>query len=236
MDRELIERIVVEVIRRLKALSGEETADWGGEPAVRLVTEELVVETAARGGREIRVGEGGIVTPLARDALWREGIALVEVTDAEEGGSGAGRTLGRIAVGADQRGEALKEALKGMLRGAGREVVDCGAGEAVAEKVAVAVAEGRCEAGIVADGAGGPSAIVANKVVGVRATACHDVTSAKFARAHVDANVLCLGVGTVGDTVAREIVATWLTTPFEGGKYADGVRRIEEIERRRCRG
>lgn len=87
MDQELIERIVVEVVRRLKALSGEETSDPGDGPAVRLVTEELVMETAARGGREVRVVGGGIVTPLARDALWREGIALVEVTDVEQGGA-----------------------------------------------------------------------------------------------------------------------------------------------------
>ena len=74
--------------------------------------------------------------------------------------------------------------------------------------------------------------MVANKVAGIRAVACHDVTSARYARAHIDANLLCLGVGVVGDTVAEEIVATWLTTPFEGGRYQKRVRELGDVERR----
>ena len=130
-----------------------------------------------------------------------------------------------------------------MLRSLGWEVVDCGEGgakpggyAAVAEEVAGAVVEGRCGTGIVVDEVGTPSAIVANKVAGVRAVACQDVTSARYARAQLDANVLCLGAGTVGDTVARTIVSTWLKTPFEGGEYAERVEEIREVERRRFRG
>ncbi len=241
MDRELIERIVAEVIRRLKGLA-EGGASVGGA-GVRLVTEELVVETARRGEKEIRVVVGAIVTSLAQDALRQAGIALVEVAGVAGSRPVGGRTLGAVAVGADGRGAGLKEAVKGMVRSLGREVVDCGEGgaepggyAAVAEQVAVAVVEGRCETGIVVDGGGAPSAIVANKVAGVRAVACQDVTSARYARAHVDANVLCLGAGTVGDTVARTIVATWLKTPFEEGEYADRVEKIREVERRRFKG
>ena len=142
-------------------------------------------------------------------------------------------------MGADHRGYALKERLKKMLQGAGREVVDCGtfspqeaAYTEVAEKVANTVVAEHLGTGIVIDGGGGPSAIVGNKVNGIRAVACPDVTSAKFARAHVDGNLLCVGVGQVGDTVAEEIVATWLTTPFEGGRYGVRVREIEGVEKR----
>ena len=66
--------------------------------------------------------------------------------------------------------------------------------------------------------------------------ACQDVTSARYARAHVDANVLCLGAEVGGNTVARAIVATWLEAPFEESEYADRVEKIREIERRRSRG
>ena len=180
------------------------------------------------------------MTPLARDALRRAEISLVEVSAGEAGdGSEPSRQPSGIALGADHRGYRLKEELKVVLEGGGREMEDCGAFSQqlvayteIAEKVAREVSEGRCTTGIIVDGGGGTSAIVANKVGGVRAVACHDVTSASYARAHVDANVLCLGAGVVGDTVAREIVATWLSTPFEGGEYADRVRRIGEVERR----
>ena len=240
MDRELIERIVKEVIRRLEALGGSDCARSGAEPPVRLVTEELVLEAGKRHAAEIRVAPGAIVTPLARDALRRVGIALVEVPAGEAGeGSQPARQPTGIALGADHRGYRLKEELKTALEGTGREVEDCGAFSQqpvayaeIAEKVAREVSEGRCATGIIVDGGGGTSAIVANKVKGVRAVACHDVTSARYARAHVDANVLCLGAGVVGDTVAREVVATWLSTPFEGGEWADRVRKIEEVERR----
>jgi ribose 5-phosphate isomerase B len=240
MDRALIERIVAEVIRRVEALGEGENAQSSAQPPVRLVTEELVLEAAKRQAVEIRVVPGAIVTPLARDALRRAEISLAEVSPGEAGGdSQAARQPKGIALGADHRGYHLKEELKAALEGSGREVEDCGAFSQqpvayaeIAEKVAREVSEGRCATGIIVDGGGGTSAIVANKVEGIRAVACHDVTSAQYARAHVDANVLCLGAGALGDTVAREIVATWLGTPFEGGECADRVRKIEEVERR----
>lgn len=237
MDRALIERIVAEVVRRLRAREAGREVDAGGDAPVRLVTEELVRGAAAGGRGEVRAAPGAVVTPLARDALRETGVRLVAVRGA--GGEEA-RAGGAIAVGADVRGQGLLSALRGVLAGTGREVVDCGGGAgqaggyvAVAEQVALAVAEGRCGTGIVVDGGGGPSAIAANKVAGVRAVACQDVTAAKFARAHVDANVLCLGAGAVGDTVVQEIVATWLSTPFAGGEYTARVRAIAAVERRR---
>jgi len=71
---------------------------------------------------------------------------------------------------------------------------------------------------------------VANKIHGVRAVSCHDATSAKYARAHLDANVLCIGVGVVGDTTAQEIIETWMETPFDEGAYGPQIDRIRQIE------
>jgi ribose 5-phosphate isomerase B len=239
MDEGLITRIVAEVVRRLRALEGERPK-LEDEPAVRLVTEDLVAATSRRGLDAIRVVPGAVVTPLARDLLRQEKIRLVQVDEeVNDGQVHSIETVPVIALGADHRGFALKEAIGKSLQDAGKTVQDCGVHGTqavsyieVAEKVAIAVVSENLATGIMIDGGGTHAAVVANKVVGIRAVACHDVTSARYARAHIDANLLCLGVGVVGDTVAEEIVATWLTTPFEGGRYQKRVRELEDVERR----
>jgi ribose 5-phosphate isomerase B len=82
------------------------------------------------------------------------------------------------------------------------------------------------------DGAGIGSCMVANKVPGVRASMCYDVSSASNAREHNDANVLTLGGQLVGPNLARQIVKTWLSTEFGGGRHARRVDKIGEVEKR----
>src|SRR3990170_2117468 len=119
----------------------------------------------------------------------------------------------RIALGADHGGYALKEQLSLKLRAASHQVIDFGtsSNEAVdypvfARQVAEAVAAGRCERGIMLDGAGIGSAMVANKVPGVRAALAYDLSSARNSREHNDANVLTLGAGLIGPDLAWQIV------------------------------
>jgi ribose 5-phosphate isomerase B len=123
--------------------------------------------------------------------------------------AGPGRT---IAIGADHGGYPLKERLAFRLREQGHEVHDCGTGSAdsvdypdFAHAVARLVAGGTCEVGIVVDGAGIGSCMAANKVPGVRAALCYDVSSARNSREHNHANVLTLGAGLIGDGLATEI-------------------------------
>lgn len=234
MDEGLIQKIVAEVVRRLKALEGAASAPQG-EPPVKLVTEDLILQVLRRGGNAVYIVPNAIVTPLARDVLRREKVQLIAVADG--GGAPAPARSGAIAIGADHRGYALKEQLKAYLQEIGREVIDLGVHGmqetsyvGVAKRVAQAVVERRLFSGIVVDGGGVPAAMAANRIKGARAAACHDVTSVKFARAHVDANVLCLGVGMVGDAAAHEMVATWLSTPFEGGHYNTRVRELDGAE------
>lgn len=229
MDEALIQKIVAEVVRRLKAMEKKETQ--APEPPVMLVTEALVLETLRRGSDAVHIAPNAIVTPLARDVLRREKVRLIAVAGAGE--APAQRSMA-IAIGADHRGFALKAQLKAWLKEIGREVIDVGVHTAqeisyvkVAKTVARKVVEGGAVAGIVIDGGGIPSSMAANRVKGVRAAACQEVTSAKFARAHTDANVLCLGAGVVGDALAREIVEMWLHTPFEGGRYAAQVQEMD---------
>ncbi|MFH1330884.1 MAG: ribose 5-phosphate isomerase B [Actinomycetota bacterium] len=144
-----------------------------------------------------------------------------------------------IAIGADHGGFKLKERLAFRLREQGHSVEDCGTNstEAVdypdfAVKVAEAVASGRCAWGIAVDGAGIGSAIVANKVPGVRAALCYDVSTAANSREHNHANVLTLGAGLIGENLAWQIVEAWLATPWGGGRHATRVAKIDTVERR----
>jgi ribose 5-phosphate isomerase B len=144
-----------------------------------------------------------------------------------------------VAVGADHGGYRLKERIAAELRERGLEVRDCGTDDTepvdypdFAHEVARLVSEGACRCGIVVDGAGIGSCMVANKVPGVRAATCWDVSSARNSREHNHANVLVLGAGLVGESLALEIVHTWLETPWGGGRHARRVERIAEVERR----
>ena len=143
-----------------------------------------------------------------------------------------------IAIGADHGGYPLKERLAFRLREQGYQVHDCGTDSAdsvdypdYAHAVARLVADGTCTAGIVVDGAGIGSAMAANKVPGVRAALCYDVSSARNSREHNHANVLTLGAGLIGEGLAHQIVDAWLATPWGSGRHARRVDKITEIER-----
>ena len=164
------------------------------------------------------------------------------VVDEMAGGTGSSRPLepaGKgVAIGADHGGYQLKQRLADHLRDQGFSVVDCGTTgtEAVdypdfAHAVARQVADGSCECGIVVDGAGIGSSITANKVPGVRAALCYDISSARNSREHNHANVLTLGAGLIGENLARQIVDTWLATPWGAGRHRRRVEMIDEVER-----
>ena len=168
--------------------------------------------------------------------------ALAEWSDAratERAASPAPAGRSAIAVGADHGGYALKEKLAAHLRGRGLAVEDCGTHSAdavdypdFAHAVAQLVAAGRCEAGIVVDGAGIGSCMAANKVPGVRAAACWDISSARNSREHNHANVLTLGAGLLGEGLAKQIVDEWLATPWGAERHARRVAKITDIEAR----
>lgn len=150
-----------------------------------------------------------------------------------------GTLLADVAIGGDHAGFHLKQRVGAHLREHGFTVHDCGTETDssvdypdYAHTVARLVARGDCRWGIVVDGAGIGSAIAANKVPGVRAATCWDVTSARNSREHNHANVLALGAGLVGEGLALQIVQTWLSTAWFGGRHARRVAKITEIERR----
>ena len=139
----------------------------------------------------------------------------------------------RIAFAADHAGRALKDALAARAREAGHDVADLGThgDESVdypdfGERLARAVANGDAETGVLVCGTGIGISIAANRVPGVRAAVVHDEFTARMARLHNDANVLCLGARVVGPGVAEAALDTFLATEFEGGRHA---RRVEKL-------
>jgi ribose 5-phosphate isomerase B len=142
----------------------------------------------------------------------------------------------RIGIGSDHAGYAYKQMLITVLRTRGHEVVDFGTDSPESvdypkyiRPVALAVASGECERGIVLGGSGNGEAIVANRVKGVRCALCWNVESARLGRAPNDANVISIGVRMVSRGEAVAIVGTWLTTPFEGGRHTKRIQMIDEF-------
>lgn len=148
----------------------------------------------------------------------------------------------RIAIGADHAGFALKQHLIAALGRMGHDVDDRGTHSEepvdyppICAEVARLVVSGRAERGIVLGGSGQGEQIAANKVAGARAALCNDLYSARLSRQHNDANVLAMGGRIVGLGLAEEILAVWLSTPFEGGRHQKRLAQIAEIEHERLK-
>lgn len=143
----------------------------------------------------------------------------------------------KIALGCDHGGYELKEFVKTVLERLGHTYEDFGCyskescdypdfGEAAAR----AVAEGKCDRGIVVCTTGIGISIAANKVKGVRCALCSDSLSAEMTRRHNDANVIAMGAGIVGPKLAERMVEVFLNTEFEGGRHARRVGQLDAIQ------
>ena len=143
----------------------------------------------------------------------------------------------KIVLASDHRGYKLKDVLKQFLNQRQIETIDVGAfsadsvdypdfGRLAAEKVS----QGECDRAIVMCGSGIGMSIVANKVPKVRAALCHDVQAAQMSRRHNDSNVLSLAADKIDETLAQDIVKTWIETEFEGGRHQRRIEKIHSIE------
>ena len=137
----------------------------------------------------------------------------------------------KVAIGCDHGGLDLKDTVKSVLIELGHEIDDqgCNSSESVdypnfANAVSSLVKDGKCERGILICGTGIGMSMAANRISGIRAALCHEMFSARMSREHNDANILCLGARVIGQGLAAEIVRTWMTTDFAGGRHQ---RRIE---------
>jgi deoxyribose-phosphate aldolase len=142
-----------------------------------------------------------------------------------------------IAIGADHGGFSLKENLKCFLTEQGFQVLDCGTNSTesadypqYAYAVARKVAQNEADLGVMIDGAGIGSAMVANKVHGVRAALCYDLSTAKNAREHNNANVLTLGAGLIGETLARQILMVFIENQCSAERHLKRVAMIDALD------
>lgn len=144
---------------------------------------------------------------------------------------------GRIALGSDHAGFALKEQIEEALKAENYDVYDLGTHSEesmdypdIARELSEALAAGNYDRGILVCGTGVGVCMTANKVKGIRAGAVSEPYSAQMARLHNDANVICMGARVVGVGLALEIVKTFLHTRFEGGRHARRVDKINKLD------
>jgi ribose 5-phosphate isomerase B len=144
-----------------------------------------------------------------------------------------------IAIGCDHAGVELKQQIIALLKDLHIECIDYGTDSTESvdypdfgEKVSEAVSSGKIQKGILICGTGIGMSIVANKFPGVRASLCNELFTAKMSRLHNDANILVLGGRIVGRDLAKEIVKTWVSTPFEGERHRRRLEKISHIEDR----
>jgi ribose 5-phosphate isomerase B len=143
----------------------------------------------------------------------------------------------RIAIGSDHAGVQLKDILEAKFTAPAMEFTDFGTNSPesidypdIASVVAEAVASGEFERGILVCGTGIGMSICANKVPGIRAALCHNIFTARCASLHNDANVIAIGARVTDAALACDIVATWLETPFEGGRHNQRLAKIKALE------
>ena len=197
---------------------------------------KVITAAEVPSGGELKIAPGTIVTPSARDLARDRGVKIVEVpADQIDNSVAPDRT---IVIGSDHGGFLLKEKLKPVLEEFGLKVEDVGVHEEkaadypdIARQVAEKVARGEATRGVIVDGAGIGSAIVANKFPGIRAALCYDKASARNSREHNDSNVLTLGGRLLTASQAEDVLRVWLSTPFAGGRHAARIQKISEIEK-----
>lgn len=144
----------------------------------------------------------------------------------------------KIAISSDHGGNNLRKEIMELLEELGYSYEDFGPKDNssvdypdYAQPVSEGVAAGKFDKGILICGTGIGMSIAANKVNGIRCALVHDVFSAKATRCHNDSNIIAMGERVIGAGLAREIVATWLQTDFEGGRHERRVEKITEIEK-----
>jgi len=207
---------------------------------------DIITEADARVldiGATVELAAGGHVTPLAKDTLSARRVTVIPAGSADPSlppDLAPVADIRRVAIGNDHTGIAFKRAIVAHLRGRGIAVTDLGTDKTdavdypdMAGAVAVTVARGEADAGIVIDGAGIGSAIAANKVRGIRAAMCQDETIARYSREHNGANVITLGSSLLaGPEVAIRIVDTWMGTAMREARYIRRLLKIRRMEER----
>jgi len=206
----------------------------------------MILDAKRKAERIVFYEEGTIITDAARDRAKQLNIKIemkkeMKRETSHSGPQNEAKAIASetIAIGSDHGGFGLKEVLKPFLTNLGYGVIDVGTNNEescdypdFAYAVAKMVSTGGASRGIMIDTVGIASAIVANKVVGIRAACCFDEFSARSSREHNNANMLTLGGKTLGVELAKSITKLWLETQFGGGRHQKRIDKIADIEKR----
>jgi len=207
-----------------------------------VITERDILELEKQGVKVLIKTKDTIITPLALDRIRFSKFTIVEkeflqseiTHPSGNGNSSSGR---RIIIGSDHTGFRLKNILIKYLLEKEYQIADAGTFDEkpcdypdFAKLIAKSVSKGDNDYGILIDATGIPSAIVANKIKGIRAATCYNTFSAKSSRAHNNANVLVVGARSLGEETIKLIVDEWLSTQFEGGRHQKRLDKISDIE------
>jgi len=210
----------------------------------KLITEQTVIEAHKKGEKVIYYDKGAIITQAASDRAQQLGVGI-EMTVEGKTAKSASRVAVHegegevIAIGSDHGGYQMKEALKPFLEGNGYIIIDVGTASEeacdypdFAYAVGMTVSSGNAARGIMIDSIGTASAMVANKIPGIRAACCFNELSARSSREHNNCNVLTLGGKCLGIELAKAITKVWLESVFSGGRHQKRLTKITDIEKK----
>lgn len=207
----------------------------------KLITEADVIKLIRQGSKQIFVDENTILTPSAKDLITREKIEIINsiFIKSELNPSASINPVKTIAIGSDHTGYKVKSELIKFLSSQGYQIIDVGTNSEqscdypdFAYAVAYAVKNNQAERGIVIDATGIPSAIVANKIKGIRAAVGYNEYVIKSSREHNNSNILSLGARVFDVEILKSFISLWLQTNFEGGRHQKRLDKITDIENR----
>jgi len=209
----------------------------------KLITEEDIIQLHKEGRTDIIVEANTIITPSALDRIKSSKMKIVEANSeqarTEDKRLTQNKEIKTIAIGSDHTGFDMKEILISYLKGKGYSIIDVGTKSKescdypdYALEVAWKRLNGECDSAIMIDATGIPSAIVINKLPGIRAATCYNEFSAQSAREHNNSCVLCVGAKSLGEETIKSIVNTFLNTPFAGGRHQRRLDKITAIEQK----
>ena len=208
----------------------------------KLIAERDILELEKQGIKVLIKTKDTIITPLALDRIRLSKFTIIEKenspSDSTVNLNNIISTIGRkLIIGSDHTGFRLKNTLIKYLVENGFHITDAGTFDEnpcdypdYAKIVAKSVSKGDNDFGILIDATGIPSAIVANKVRGIRAATCYNTFSARSSRAHNNANILVVGARALGEETIKLIIDEWLLTKFEGGRHQKRLDKISDIE------
>lgn len=205
----------------------------------KLITEEEIIKLSSEGKREIRISKNTILTPSAIDRIRSLKIKIVdeETIENEYGSSTAAQEVKTIVIGSDHTGFEVKKTISEYLTKQNYKIIDVGTSNENScdyPDFALAVAQKRLSAeadrGIMIDATGIPSAITINKLPGIRAATCYNEFSARSAREHNNACVLCVGAKSLGEETIKSVVDVFLKTEFLGGRHQRRLDKITAVE------